>query len=142
MLDSCYRIFRSFRSLSRRCRDDDSGVGTCGVPIQGGRCFVYHMAAMGLWHPQTGPGDPGPVPASSCNACINCWYCFPEGPISPAGSGYCDWSLFLIIGRLNGLVVTLTLQLMPLALLCPLCCVVANLQWLWLSGLLFGNPVV
>ena len=28
------------------------------------------MAAMGLWRPQTGPGDPGPVPASSCNACM------------------------------------------------------------------------
>ena len=25
-----------------------------------------YMAAMGLWRPQTGPGDPGPVPASSC----------------------------------------------------------------------------
>ena len=43
-----------------------------------------YMAAMGLWRPQTGPGDPGPLPASSCNACINCRYCFPEGPISPA----------------------------------------------------------
>ena len=38
-----------------------------------------YMAAMGLWRPQTGPGDPGPVPASSCNACMNCRYCFPEG---------------------------------------------------------------
>ena len=43
-----------------------------------------YMAAMGLWRPQTGPGDPGPVPASSCNGCMNCRYCFPEGPISPA----------------------------------------------------------
>ena len=42
-----------------------------------------YMAAMGLWRPQTGPGDPGPVPASSCNACINCRYCFPEGRLSP-----------------------------------------------------------
>ena len=25
-----------------------------------------YMLAMGLWHPQMGPGDPGPVPASSC----------------------------------------------------------------------------
>ena len=42
-----------------------------------------YMAAMGLWRPQTGPGDPGPVPASSCNACMNCRYCFPEGPLPP-----------------------------------------------------------
>ena len=35
-----------------------------------------YMAAMGLWRPQSGPGDPGPVPASSCNACMNCRYCF------------------------------------------------------------------
>ena len=40
------------------------------------------MAAMGSWHPQIGPGDPGPVPASSCNACMNCLYCFPEGLVS------------------------------------------------------------
>ena len=39
-----------------------------------------YMAAMGLWHPHTGPGDPGPVPASSCNSCMNCRYCFPEAP--------------------------------------------------------------
>ena len=42
------------------------------------------MAAMGLRRPQTGPGDRGPVPASSCNACMNCRYCFPEGPVPPA----------------------------------------------------------
>ena len=37
-----------------------------------------YMSAMGLWHPQTGPGDPGPVPVSSCRSCMNCKYCFPE----------------------------------------------------------------
>ena len=42
-----------------------------------------YMVAMGLWRPQTGPGVPGPVPASSCNACMNCRYCFPEGRLSP-----------------------------------------------------------
>ena len=42
-----------------------------------------YMAAMGLWRLQTGPGDPGPVPASSCNACMNCRYCFPEGRLPP-----------------------------------------------------------
>ena len=42
-----------------------------------------YMAVMGLWRPQTGPGDPGPVPASSCNACMNCRYCFTEGRLPP-----------------------------------------------------------
>ena len=42
-----------------------------------------YMAGMGLWRPQTGPGDPGPVAALSCNACMNCRYCFPEGPVPP-----------------------------------------------------------
>ena len=42
-----------------------------------------YMAAMGLWRPQTGPGDPGPVPAWSCNSCMNCRYCFPEGRLPP-----------------------------------------------------------
>ena len=43
---------------------------------------IKYMAAMGLWHPQTGPGDPGPVPASSCNTCM-CQYCFPGGRLPP-----------------------------------------------------------
>ena len=42
------------------------------------------MTAMGLWRPQMGPSDSGPVPASSCNACMNCRYCFPEEPV-PSG---------------------------------------------------------
>ena len=42
-----------------------------------------YMEAMGLWRPQTGPGDPGPVLALSCNACMNCRYCFPEGRLPP-----------------------------------------------------------
>ena len=42
-----------------------------------------YMSAMGLWHPQTGPGDPGPVPASSCRSCMNCKYCFPEDQLPP-----------------------------------------------------------
>ena len=40
---------------------------------------AQYMAAMGLWRPQTGPGDPGPVPTSSCNSCVKCQYCFPGG---------------------------------------------------------------
>ena len=42
-----------------------------------------YMAGMGLWRPQTVLGDPGPVPASSWNACMNCRYCFPEGRLPP-----------------------------------------------------------
>ena len=34
-----------------------------------------YMAPMGLWHPQRNPTVPGPVPASSCNSCMNCKYC-------------------------------------------------------------------
>ena len=37
-----------------------------------------YMSAMGLWHPQTNPGVPGPVPISSCHSCMSCTYCFPE----------------------------------------------------------------
>ena len=46
-----------------------------------------YLAAMGLWHPQTGPGDPGPVPVSSCNTCMKCQYCFSGGRL--VGVGVC-----------------------------------------------------
>ena len=39
-----------------------------------------YMTAMG---PQTGLGDPGPVPASSCPPCMTCEYCFPGGRLPP-----------------------------------------------------------
>ena len=42
-----------------------------------------YMRAIGLWRPRTGPGDHGPVPASSCNACMTCRYCFPEDQLHP-----------------------------------------------------------
>ena len=42
-----------------------------------------YMSAMGLWRPQTGPGDPGPVPASSCRTCMTCEYCFSEDQLPP-----------------------------------------------------------
>ena len=44
---------------------------------------ALYMSAMGLWRPQTGPGDPGPVPVSSCRSCMNCKYCFPEDQLPP-----------------------------------------------------------
>ena len=39
-----------------------------------------YMAAMCLWRPQMGPGDPGPVPTSSCNSST---YCFPGSRLPP-----------------------------------------------------------
>ena len=42
-----------------------------------------YMSVMGLWHPQTGLGDPGPVPVSSCRSCMNCKYCLPEDKLHP-----------------------------------------------------------
>ena len=42
-----------------------------------------YMAAMGLWRPQNSPGDPGPVPTSSCNSCMKCEYCFPGVRLPP-----------------------------------------------------------
>ena len=36
--------------------------------------------AIGLWRPQTGPGDPRRVPASSCRTCMTC---FPEDQLPP-----------------------------------------------------------
>ena len=42
-----------------------------------------YMSAMGLWHPQTNPGVPGPVPVSSCHSCMSCKYCFPEDRLPP-----------------------------------------------------------
>ena len=29
------------------------------------------MTAMGLWHPASGPGAPGPLPASTCPSCMS-----------------------------------------------------------------------
>ena len=46
---------------------------------------AQYMPAMGLWRPLVGPGNPGPLPVSSCNACMNFRYCFPNGPV-PSGT--------------------------------------------------------
>ena len=46
---------------------------------------AHYMSAMGLWRPLVGPGGPGPLPTSSCNACINCRYCFLDGT-GPSGN--------------------------------------------------------
>ena len=43
------------------------------------RRAAHYMAAMGLWRPTSAPVFPGPVPASSCNSCMACEDCFPDG---------------------------------------------------------------
>ena len=44
------------------------------------RRAAHYMAAMGLWRPTSGPVFPGPIPVSSCNSCMSCEDCFPDGP--------------------------------------------------------------
>ena len=44
---------------------------------------ALYMSAMGMWHPQTAPVVPGPVPVSSCHSCMSCKYCFPEDQLPP-----------------------------------------------------------
>ena len=36
------------------------------------RQVAHYMAAMGLWHPPSNPGVPGPLSSSSCNVCMSC----------------------------------------------------------------------
>ena len=51
---------------------------------------AHYMAAMGLWRPPSTPGVPGPIPLSSCNACMMCSDCFLtcRGELfSPRGGG-------------------------------------------------------
>ena len=44
------------------------------------RRAAHHMAAMGLGHPPCTQGVHGPLPSSSCNACMSCSHCFPDLP--------------------------------------------------------------
>ena len=43
------------------------------------RRAAHYMAAMGLWRPTSAPVFPGPISASSCNSCMTCDDCFPDG---------------------------------------------------------------
>ena len=43
------------------------------------RRAAHYMAAMGLWRPTSAPVFPGPISVSSCNSCIACEDCFPDG---------------------------------------------------------------
>ena len=42
-----------------------------------------YMSDMGLWRPQTGQTDSGPVPASTWRSCMSCGCCFPEDRLPP-----------------------------------------------------------
>ena len=44
------------------------------------RRAAHYMAAMGLWRPPSTQGIHGPLPSSSCNACMLCSDCFPDLP--------------------------------------------------------------
>ena len=50
------------------------------APTHRVRRAAHYMAAMGLWHPPSTPGVPGPIPSSSCNACMMCSDCVPDLP--------------------------------------------------------------
>ena len=41
---------------------------------------AHYMSAMGLWRPPGTQGAPGPLPTSSCNACMMCSDSFPDLP--------------------------------------------------------------
>ena len=65
------------QSLFLRVEVDDLSPASRAVRV------ASYMSAMGLWRPQTGPGDAGPVPVSSCRSCMSCKYCFPEDQLPP-----------------------------------------------------------
>ena len=44
------------------------------------RWAAHYMAAMGLRRPPNTQGVHGPLPSSSCNACMSCSDCFPDLP--------------------------------------------------------------
>ena len=54
--------------------DEVAGLSPAPLAVR----VAKYMSAMGLWRPQTGPGDLGPVPASTCRSCMACDYCFLE----------------------------------------------------------------
>ena len=50
------------------------------APSHGVQRATYYMAAMGLRCPPSTHRIPGPLPSSSCNACMMCSDCFPDLP--------------------------------------------------------------
>ena len=45
------------------------------------RRAAHYMTAMGLWRPPVTPEIRGPLPLATCNACMACSDCFPDGPL-------------------------------------------------------------
>ena len=88
MLSNLQILSQFATSLSRMSSElMDLGVGQLMFPHdevaelspapRAARAAKY-ISAMGLWRPQTGQTDSGPVPASTCRSCMSCEYCFPE----------------------------------------------------------------
>ena len=50
------------------------------VAFDWGPFSYYRLATMGLWRPPCTQGVHGPLPSSSCNACMSCSDCFPDLP--------------------------------------------------------------
>ena len=50
------------------------------APAHRVRRAAHYMAAMGLLRPPSTQGIHGPLPSSSCNACMSCCDCFPDLP--------------------------------------------------------------
>ena len=50
------------------------------APAHRVRRAAHYMAAMGLWRPPSTQGIHGPLPSSSCNACMSCADCFLDLP--------------------------------------------------------------
>ena len=45
------------------------------------RPAAHYMTAMGLWRPPVAPEIRGPLPLATCDACMSCSDCFPDGPL-------------------------------------------------------------
>ena len=50
------------------------------APAHRVRRTAHYMTAMRLWRPPSTLGIHGPLPSSSCNACMSCANCFPDLP--------------------------------------------------------------
>ena len=85
MLSNLQILSQFDTSLSRMSSEmTDLGIGQMVCPhdevtgLSPAPRVARYMSAMGLWRPQMGQADPGPVPASTCRSCMTCEYCFPE----------------------------------------------------------------
>ena len=89
MLSKLQILSQFAMSLSRMSSEImDLGIGQMVFPhdevagLSPAPRAAKYMSAMGLWRPQMGPGDLGPVPDSTCRS-MTCDYCFPEDQLPP-----------------------------------------------------------